>query len=55
LVVWNREGNVFEVVDSRATDEYGIFQGILGKRGDPLAILIIPDWSSEARSTAAHC
>jgi len=27
--VWNSERNILKVMDSRATDEYEIFQGIL--------------------------
>jgi hypothetical protein len=33
LVVWDCERDVLEVVDSRATDEYGIFQGFWGSGG----------------------
>jgi hypothetical protein len=42
LIVWNGERDILEVVDSRATDEYGIFQGILGKRGEPAGYIDYP-------------
>jgi hypothetical protein len=42
LIVWNRERNVLEVVDSRATDEYGIFQGFWGSGERPAGYIDYP-------------
>jgi hypothetical protein len=34
LIVWNRERDILEVMDSCATNEYGVFQGFLEKQAE---------------------